>query len=143
MNKFLLLIVSNYIASHAMAYGASSESYAMLTILNVAGTFGMSSIVVCPEIRCFNMMILRYVSKLECFVIWLPFGKYKASLFVFIVHFGFSYAETYALTGALLGAITAKMIDFEKRYGFAYAIFSFGNLISLLISSAFVIKDHQ
>lgn len=42
--------------------------------------------------------------------------------------------------GAFLGAITAKVMDFGKRHGFAYAIFSFGNLISLPIFSAFVIN---
>lgn len=143
MNEFSLLIVLTYLASYAMAYGASaSESYVMLTILNVAGTFGkFIPSYFAQKYGCFNMMILMSVSMtLECFIIWLPFGKHKAALYVFIVLFGFAYAATYALTGALVGAITAKTKDFGKRYGSAYAIVSFGNLISLPISGSFVVN---
>ena len=143
MNEFSLLIVLTYIASYAMAYGASaSESYVMLTILNVAGTFGkFIPSYFAQKYGCFNMMILMSVSMtLECFIIWLPFGKHKAALYVFIVLFGFAYSATYSLTGATVGAITTKTKDFGKRYGSAYAIVSFGNLISLPISGAFIVN---
>lgn len=143
MNEFALLIVLTYLASYAIAYGAStSESYIMLTILNVAGTFGkFIPSYFAQKYGCFNMMILMSVSMtLECFIIWLPFGKFKAALYVFIVLFGFAYAATYSLTGATVGAITTKTKDFGKRYGSAYAIVSFGNLISLPISGAFIVN---
>lgn len=143
MNEFTLLIVLTYLASYAVAYGAStSESYMMLTVLNVAGTFGkFIPSYFAQTCGSFNMMILMSVSMtLECFIIWLPFGKYKAALYVFIVLFGFGYSATYSLTGATVGAITTKTKDFGKRYGSAYAIVSFGNLVSLPISGAFIVN---
>ena len=143
MNEFSLLIVLTYLASYAMVYGASaSESYMMLTVLNIAGTFGkFIPSYFAQKYGCFNMMILMSVSMtLECFVIWLPFGKYRPALYVFIVLFGFAYAATYSLTGATVGAITTKTKDFGKRYGSAYAIVSVGNLISLPISGAFIVN---
>lgn len=143
MNEFALLIVLTYLASYAIAYGAStSESYVMLTILNVAGTFGkFIPSYFAQKYGCFNMMILMSVSMtLECFIIWLPFGKFKSALYTFIVLFGFAYSATYSLTGATVGAITTKTKDFGKRYGSAYAIVSFGNLISLPISGAFIVN---
>ncbi|KAG0679244.1 hypothetical protein C6P40_004328 [Pichia californica] len=143
MNEFALLIVLTYLASYAIAYGAStSESYTMLTILNVAGTFGkFIPSYFAQRYGCFNMMILMSVSMtLECFIIWLPFGKHKGALYTFIVLFGFAYSATYSLTGATVGAITSKTKDFGKRYGSAYAIVSFGNLISLPISGAFIVN---
>ena len=143
MNEFSLLIVLTYLASYAIAHGASiSESYMMLTILNVAGTFGkFIPSYFARKYGCFNMMILMSLSMtIECFVIWLPFGKYRPALYLFIVLFGFAYAATYSLTGATVGAITTKTKDFGKRYGSAYAIVSFGNLVSLPISGAFVVN---
>jgi MFS family permease len=143
MNEFSLLIVLTYLASYAIANGATySESYIMLTILNVSGTFGkFIPSYLSQKYGCFNMMILMSVSmSINCFVIWLPFGKYKAALYVFIVLFGFAYAATYSLTGATVGTITKKTKDFGKRYGSAYAIVSFGNLISLPISGAFIVN---
>ena len=143
MNEFSLLIGLTYLASYAIAHGASpSESYIMLTILNVAGTFGkFIPSYFAQKYGCFNMMILMSCSMtVECFVIWLPFGKYKGGLYTFIVLFGFAYAATYSLTGATVGTITTKTKDFGKRYGSAYAIVSFGNLISLPISGAFIVN---
>lgn len=143
MNEFSLLIVLTYLASYAIAYGASSsESYVMITILNVSGTFGkFIPSYFSQKYGCFNMMILMScLMSLECFVIWLPFGKYKSALYVFIVLFGFAYSATYSLTGATVGRITTKTKNFGKRYGSAYAIVSFGNLISLPISGAFIVN---
>lgn len=143
MNEFSLLIVITYLASYAIANGASiSESYVMITIMNVSGTFGkFIPSYFAQRYGCFNMMIIMSVSMtIECFVIWLPFGKHKGALYLFIVLFGFAYAATYSLTGATIGAITPKTKDFGKRYGSAYAIVSFGNLISLPISGAFIVN---
>lgn len=143
MNEFTILIVLTYLASYAIANGASSsESYIMLTILNVSGTFGkFIPSYFAQKYGPFNMMILVSVSMtIDSFVIWLPFGKYKPALYVFIVLFGFAYAATYSLTGATVGAITKKTKDFGKRYGSAYAIVSFGNLVSLPISGAFIVN---
>lgn len=143
MNEFSLLIVLTYLASYAIAYGATpSESYVMITILNVSGTFGkFIPSYFAQRYGCFNMMTLMSLSMtLECFIIWLPFGKYKPALYVFIVMFGFAYSATYSLTGATVGAITKKTKDFGKRYGSAYAIVSVGNLISLPISGSFIVN---
>lgn len=143
MNEFSLLIVLTYIASYAIAHGATaSESYLMITVLNISGTFGkFIPSYFAQKYGCFNMMILMSVSmSIECFVIWLPFGKYKGALYTFIVLFGFAYAATYSLTGATVGTITTKTKDFGKRYGSAYAIVSFGNLISLPISGSFIVN---
>lgn len=143
MNEFSILIVLTYLASYAIAMGASpSESYVMLTVLNISGTFGkFIPSYFAQHYGCFNMMILMSVTmSFECFVIWLPFGKYKGALYLFIVLFGFGYSATYSLTGATVGRITTKTKDFGKRYGSAYAIVSFGNLISLPISGSFIVN---
>lgn len=146
MNEFSLLIVLTYLASYAMAFGATvSESYLMLTVLNISGTFGkFIPSYFSQKLGTFNMMILMsFTMSLELFIIWLPFGKYKVALYIFIVLFGFGYAATYSLTGATIGTVTKKTKDFGKRYGSAYAIVSFGNLISLPISGSFIVEKSQ
>lgn len=141
MNEFSILILLTYIASYAIAYGSSeSQAYVMLTIMNVAGTFGKFVPSYFSQwVGTFNMMILMSSTmSLMCFVVWVPFGKHSTALYIFIVIFGFAMASTYSLTGACVGTITKQTKDFGKRYGSAYAFVSFGNLVSLPISGAFI-----
>lgn len=141
MNEFSILIVLTYLASYAISFGATpSESYLMLTILNVTGAFGKFVPSYFSQwLGTFNMMILMSATmSLTAFVIWVPFGGNTIALYFFIVIFGFAMAATYSLTGACVGTITRKTKDFGKRYGSAYAFVSFGNLISLPISGSFI-----
>ncbi|QPG74483.1 hypothetical protein FOA43_001813 [Brettanomyces nanus] len=141
MNEVAVMIVITYISSYAIAQGASEgESYNMVTILNAMGVLGANI----PSYFAnfygpFNMMILMSATlSIVIFVIWLPFGKYTAALYVFVSIFGFCCSSTFALTGATVSAITRKTSDFGKRYGAAYAFVSFESLISLPISGAFI-----
>lgn len=141
MNEFSILVVLTYLSSYAIAYGATeSESYLMLTILNLTGAFGKFIPSYFSQFfGTFNMMILMSgTMSLVLFVIWIPFGKHIVALYFFIVIFGFAMAATYSLTGACVGTITKQTKDFGKRYGSAYAFISFANLIALPISSSFI-----
>ncbi|QPG73454.1 hypothetical protein FOA43_000765 [Brettanomyces nanus] len=141
MNEFSLLITLTYLSSYAMVHGVSqAESFNMITIMNAAGVIGKFV----PNYYAdfygtFNMMILMSaLMTVSMFIIWLPFGQYKAALYIFVSIFGFGCASTYALTGATVSTITRETKDFGKRYGAAYAFVSFGNLVSLPISGAFI-----
>ncbi|QOU21461.1 hypothetical protein BRETT_001185 [Brettanomyces bruxellensis] len=144
MNEFSLLIVLTYISSYAMVHGISqAESFNMLTILNAAGILGkFIPSYFADKYGTFNLMILMSsLLTFSLFVVWYPFGKYRAGIYVFICLFGFGCASVYTLTGATVSTITKKTKDFGKRYGAAYAFISFGNLISLPISGAFIKKQ--
>jgi len=141
MNEFSLLIVLTYISSYAIVHGISqAESFNMLTILNAAGILGkFIPSYFADKYGTFNLMFLMSaLLSISLFAIWYPLGKYRAGLYVFICLFGFGCASVYTLTGATVSTITKKTKDFGKRYGAAYAFISFGNLISLPISGAFI-----
>ena len=87
------------------------------------------------------MILMSSLLTFSLFVVWYPFGKYRAGIYVFICLFGFGCASVYTLTGATVSTITKKTKDFGKRYGAAYTFISFGNLISLPISGAFIKKQ--
>jgi len=141
LNEFALLITLTYIASYAMIEGVSqAESYQMLTILNLSGVFGrFVPNYVAGYYGSFNVIIVMSTLNTFClFVIWLPFGKFKGALYMFIVIFGFTCAATYSLVGATVSTITRKTKDFGKHYGTVYAFVSFGNLLSLPVAGALI-----
>lgn len=141
MNEFSLLIVLTYVSTYAMIHGISQEeSYNMLTILNAVGFLGkFIPSYYATRFGNFNMMILMsFMLTISMAIVWLPFGKYRAALYVFVCLFGFGCAAVYALTGATISTITKKTKDWGKRYGAAYAFVSFGNLVSLPISGSFI-----
>ncbi|VEU20183.1 DEKNAAC100960 [Brettanomyces naardenensis] len=141
MNEFALMNVLTYFSSYAMIHGVSQgESFNMLTILNALGILGAYvPSYFAGKYGSFNVMILMSSTlTLIMFVVWLPFGKYKPAMYVFVAVFGFCCSSTFALTGATVSTITPKTSDFGKRYGAAYAFVSLGNLISLPISGSFI-----
>ncbi|QOU20042.1 hypothetical protein BRETT_004690 [Brettanomyces bruxellensis] len=141
LNEFADTIVLTYISSYAISQGVSQqESYNMVTILNALGIIGSYiPSYLANAYGAFNMMALvSGTLTLVIFIIWLPFGQYKAALYVFVSIFGFCCASTFALTGATISEVTKKTSDFGKRYGTAYSFVSFGCLLSLPISGAFI-----
>lgn len=141
LNEFANTIVLTYISSYAIAQGVSEQdSYNMITIMNALGIVGSYiPSYLATTYGSFNMMVLvSGVLTLSIFIIWLPFGEHSAALYVFVCIFGFCCASTFALTGATISEVTKKTSDFGKRYGTAYSFVSFGCLLSLPISGAFI-----
>lgn len=144
MNEFADTIVLTYISSYAISQGVSErESFNMVTILNGLGILGsFIPSYLANSYGSFNMMCLvSFVITLSIFVVWLPFGQYKAALYVFVCVFGFACASTFALSGAVIGEVTKHTSNFGKGYGTTYSFVSFQSLISLPISGAFIKKS--
>lgn len=139
MNEITVIVPLTYISSYAMARGVTrEESYNMITILNAAGTVGkFVPSYYADYYGSFNMIcLMSFGITIAYWVIWVPFGYSKAALYVFSVVFGFCFAATYALSGSSISTITKKTSDFGKRYGSAYFIIAFGNIVSLPIAGA-------
>lgn len=133
LNEFSLLMVSTYIPSYALSKGFSeSLSLIALTIFNAAGIFGrIIPVYLSDRYGNFNLMIIMSATmSLSTWILWLPFGKHLGVFMTFTVIFGFAVAGTLGLTPLCTSAIS-KPKDFGKRYGTAYFVVAFCNLISL------------
>lgn len=138
LNEFSLLMVSTYIPSYALSKGFSeSTSLIALTVFNAAGVLGrIIPAFLSDKYGNFNLIILMSaIMSLSVWILWLPFGKHLGAFMAFTIIFGFAVAGTLALTPLCTSAIS-KPKDFGKRYGTAYFVVSFCNLISLPVGMA-------
>lgn len=133
LNEFSLLMVSTYIPSYALSKGFSeSTSLVALTIFNASGVFGrIIPTFLSDRYGNFNLIVVMSLTmSLSIWIMWLPFGKHLGAFMAFVVIFGFGVAGTLGLTPLCTSAIS-KPKDFGKRYGTAYFVVAFCNLISL------------
>lgn len=143
LNEFSLLMVSTYIPSYALSQGFS-ESFSLiaLTIFNASGVLGrIIPTFLSDRYGNFNLIILMSATmSLSIWILWLPFGNNIGAFITFTIIFGFGVAGTLALTPLCTSAIS-KPKDFGKRYGTAYFVVAFCNLISLPVGMALTETD--
>ncbi|KAH3898679.1 related to Probable transporter MCH4 [Saccharomycodes ludwigii] len=114
---------TTYLASYSLMRGNSEDvSYLLITVVNIVGIFGrfIPGYLADKYFGVFNVTIVTAIlCSLICFIIWLPFGKNPACLWVFACLYGFSSGSIFSLTAPLIGKIS-RTSDFGKRYSTAY-----------------------
>ncbi|OWB63069.1 hypothetical protein B5S29_g4023 [[Candida] boidinii] len=118
------------------------QAFLFVTIMNAVAIIGrtLTAYMADKWTGRFNiLLVVLFLMAIFELVIWLPFKRYTAAIYVFCCLYGFCYGAAFSLLPTICGQVS-KTSEFGRRYSTMYAIVGIC-ILCLLPASAAIIGD--